>query len=187
MNSPKVPEAGSPVPTRKSDPIVDAGVREELARLNEQINLLREKNEKLEQQNRKNESKLDYLALHLNNFELSILERLAKPSSSTSPPASRLKKWAIAGTIIGSIIAASGAITAAVINSKTSAATRAQQAEVTRQVVANSQKSTNETFMAGIREGVQQTMLEMEQNKPIPPIKKPEALVKKKAPQPPKP
>ena len=162
--------------------MVDAGARERIEELNNQIALLKEKNEQLEQHNHRNESKLDYLALHLNNFELSTLERLAKPSSSSSPPSSRLKKWAIVGTIMGSIIAASGAITAAVINSKTSAATRAQQAEVTRQVVANSQRSSEETFMAGVQEGVQKTVIELEKNKPIPPIKKPEALVKKKAP-----
>jgi cell division septum initiation protein DivIVA len=180
---PKIPIAPGtklPLPPRQPDlEIVDVGARIQIESLNDQVDSLKEDNNSLKNQ-------VDHIRNHLNTFEFATLEHLAgrPPAPSTTPP-SKIKKWTVIGTIAASIIAASGAITAAVINNKTARASRLQQAEVARQVVMDNQKSTSESFMAGVREGARQAVIDMEKNKEPPPIKKPDVITKKKkAPQP---
>lgn len=185
MNPPKAPGTNVELPSRKPDlEIVDVPARELIEDLQNKVDELQEKNDDLEIRNHQNEDKLNALSIHLSNFELSTLEHLSKPSSSSTPPANRIKKWAVVGTVLAALITTAGAITAAYINSKASAASRQQQAEVARQVVLDSQKSTSEAFMNGVREGAHQAILELEKNKEIPPIQKPSPDViknKKKA------
>lgn len=190
MNPPKAPGTHYDLPPRKADlEIVDVGARQELQELNRQVDILREKNDELEKENRDLEHKVNTLVIHLNNFEFSTLEHLAKPSSSSMPASTRIKKWTVIGSIIAALIAAGGAVTSAVINSRSNTLSKAQlamQADETRRLIAAAQKSTEDTFNAGAREGARLAVFEWEKNKPIPPIKKPPTPVKKKvAPKPP--
>jgi cell division septum initiation protein DivIVA len=188
MNPPKAPGTYFDLPPRKPDlEIVDVGARNELQELNRQLAIVQEKNEELEKENRELENKVNNLVIHLNNFEFSTLEHLTKPNQSSMPASTRIKKWTVIGSIIAAMIAAGGAVTSAVINSRSSTLSKAQlatQAEETRKLIAAAQKSTEETFMAGAREGARQTVLELEKSKPVPPIKKPNPP-KKVAPKPP--
>jgi hypothetical protein len=177
---PKVPNAPGtklPLPPKQVDlEIVDVGSRVQIESLMTQVESLKEDNDSLKNQ-------VDHIRNHLNTFEFATLEHLAGRPESPSTTPSKVKKWTVIGTIAASIIAASGAITAAVINNRTARASRQQQAEVARQVVMDNQRSTSESFMAGVREGAKQAVIDMEKNKEIPPIKKPEDK-KKKAPTP---
>jgi hypothetical protein len=191
MNPPKAPGTHYDLPPRKQPDleIVDVGARQELQELNRQVDILREKNDELEKENRDLEHKVNTLVIHLNNFEFSTLEHLAKPSSSSIPASTRIKKWTVIGGILAALIAAGGAVTSAVINSRSNTLSKTQlalQAEETRRLIAAAQKSTEDTFAAGAKEGARLTAIEFEKNKPIPPIKKPPTPVKKKvAPKPP--
>jgi hypothetical protein len=190
MNPPKAPGTHYDLPPRKADlEIVDVGARQELQELNRQVDILREKNDELEKENRDLEHKVNTLVIHLNNFEFSTLEHLAKPSSSSMPASTRIKKWTVIGGILAAFIAAGGAVTSAVINSRSNTLSKAQlamQSDETRRLIAASQKSTEDTFNAGAREGARLIAIEFEKNKPTPPIKKPSTPVKKKvAPKPP--
>jgi hypothetical protein len=190
MTPPKAPGTHVNLPPRQPDlEIVDVGAREELQDLNRQLAVLREKNQELDTENRALNDKVGNLSTHLNNFEFSTLEHLAKPSPSSLPPSHRLKKWTVIGSIIAAMIAAGGAVTSAVINSRSNTLSKAQlamQSNETRRLIAAAQKSTEDTFNAGAREGARLAVIEYEKNKPIPPIKKPPTPVKKKvAPKPP--
>jgi len=178
------------LPKREPDlEIVDVGARQELQELNRQLELVRENNEELERENKDLEHKVDILTIRLNNFEFSTLERLAKPSQSSLPASTRIKKWTVIGSIIAALIAAGGAVTSSVINSRSNTLSKAQlatQADETRRLISAAQKSTEESFNAGAREGARLTAIDYEKNKPIPPIKKPPTPVKKRvAPKPP--
>ena len=182
---PKVPNAPGtklPLPPKQVDlEIVDVGSRVQIESLIAQVELLKEDNDSLKNQ-------VDHIRNHLNTFEFATLEHLAgRPESPSTTPPNKIKKWTVIGTIAASIIAATGAISAAVINNRTARASREQQAEVARQVVMNNQKSTSESFMAGVREGAKQAVIDMEKNKEPPPIKKPDVITKKKKAPPPKP
>jgi len=190
MNPPKAPGTHYDLPPRKTDlEIVDVGARRELEELNRQVGTLRDKNDELERESKHLDYKVSTLVIHLNNFEFSTLEHLAKPSSSSMPASTRIKKWTVVGGIIAALIAAGGAVTSAIINSRSNTLSKTQlamQADETRRLIAAAQKSTEDTFAAGAKEGARLTAIEFEKNKPIPPIKKPPTPVKKKvAPKPP--
>jgi hypothetical protein len=190
MNPPKAPGTHYDLPPRKTDlEIVDVGARRELEELNRQVGTLRDKNDELERESKHLDYKVSTLVIHLNNFEFSTLEHLAKPSSSSMPASTRIKKWTVVGGIIAALIAAGGAVTSAIINSRSNTLSKAQlamQSDETRRLIMAAQKSTEDTFNAGAREGARLIALEFEKNKQIPPIKKPPTPVKKKvAPKPP--
>lgn len=190
MNPPKAPGTHYDLPPRKTDlEIVDVGARRELEELNRQVGTLRDKNDELERVCKHLDYKVSTLVIHLNNFEFSTLEHLAKPSSSSMPASTRIKKWTVVGGIIAALIAAGGAVTSAIINSRSNTLSKAQlamQSDETRRLIMAAQKSTEDTFNAGAREGARLIAIEFEKNKPTPPIKKPSTPVKKKvAPKPP--
>lgn len=190
MNPPKAPGTHYDLPPRKTDlEIVDVGARREIEELNRQVGTLRDKNDELERESKHLDYKVSTLVIHLNNFEFSTLEHLAKPSSSSMPASTRIKKWTVVGGIIAALIAAGGAVTSAIINSRSNTLSKAQlamQSDETRRLIMAAQKSTEDTFNAGAREGARLIALEFEKNKPTPPIKKPPTPVKKKvAPKPP--
>jgi hypothetical protein len=106
--------------------------------------------------------------------ETKVLEELItlrlKGTTSQAPTSS--KKLTFYGVVIAGFFAACGTVGASIINAKLGSVSKTQQAEMIRQAVQDSVKSTESVYWAGKSDGLQEAKVTAAKEDPQVPIKK---------------